>query len=110
MKRLNELKDRYEVVGDVRGLGLMLGVDIVKDKKSKQPDRTLSLKIIWRAWEKGLIMMTYGKYGNVLRIAPPLTIPYEDLDRAVEIIDESIKEALEGKVPDEVVNYMTAWK
>ncbi|MEM0378062.1 MAG: aspartate aminotransferase family protein [Thermosphaera sp.] len=110
LKRLNELKDRYEVVGDVRGLGLMLGVDIVKDKKSKQPDRTLSLKIIWRAWEKGLIMMTYGKYGNVLRIAPPLTIPYEDLDRAVEIIDESIKEALEGKVPDEVVNYMTAWK
>jgi len=109
-RRLGELKEKYEVVGDVRGLGLMLGVDVVRDKKSKQPDRTLALKIIWRAWEKGLIMMTYGKYGNVLRIAPPLTIPYEDMDRAVEIIDESIKDAVEGRVPDTVVNYMTAWK
>jgi len=46
----------------------------------------------------------------VLRIAPPLAIPYEDMDRAVEIIDESIKDAVEGRVPDTVVYYMTAWK
>lgn len=110
LKRLNELKEKYEVVGDVRGLGLMIGVDIVVDKKSKKPDRAKALKIIWRAWEKGLVMMTYGKYGNVLRIAPPLTIPREDLDKGIDIIEESVKDVLEGKVPDEVVDKMTAWK
>ncbi|MEM1816259.1 MAG: aspartate aminotransferase family protein [Desulfurococcaceae archaeon] len=110
MKMLNELKDKHEIVGDVRGLGLMLGVDVVKDRKSKTPDRISALKIIWRSWEKGLIVMTYGKYGNVLRIAPPLTIPREDLERGVEILEEAIKDVLAGKVPDTVVEYMTAWR
>jgi len=110
LKRLNELREKYEIVGDVRGLGLMIGVDIVTDKKSKKPDRVTALKIIWRAWEKGLIMMTYGKYGNVLRIAPPLTIPREDLDKGIDIIEESIRDVVSGKVPDEVVEKMTAWK
>lgn len=110
MKRLNELKDKYEVVGDVRGKGLMIGVDIVKDKKSKTPDRKTALKIIWRAWEKGLIMMTYGKYGNVLRIAPPLVISREELDKGIDVIDESIRDVLEGKVPDDVVTRMKAWE
>jgi len=109
-KRLEEMKERYEVIGDVRGLGLMIGVDVVKDKKTKEPDRKTALKIIWRAWEKGLIMMTYGKYGNVLRIAPPLTIPEDDLERGLEIIEESVKDVLNGKVPDEVLKYMAAWE
>jgi len=78
---LNELKEKYEIIGDVRGRGLMIGVEIVKEKKQKIPDRKTALKIIWRAWEKGLIMMTYGKYGNVLRIAPPLVISREELER-----------------------------
>jgi len=55
-------------------------------------------------------MMTYGKYGNVLRIAPPLTIPEEDLERGLEIIEESVKDVLNGKVPDEVLKYMAAWE
>ncbi|MEM0246107.1 MAG: hypothetical protein QXG15_04275 [Desulfurococcaceae archaeon] len=82
----------------------------MKDRKSKTPDRISALKIIWRSWEKGLIVMTYGKYGNVLRIAPPLTIPREDLERGVEILEEAIKDVLAGKVPDTVVEYMTAWR
>ncbi len=110
LRRLNELKERYEVVGDVRGIGLMLGVDVVKNKKTKEPDRITALKIIWRAWERGLIMMTYGKYGNVLRIAPPLTIPEEDLERGLEIIEESTRDVIQGVVPDEVIKYMAAWE
>jgi 4-aminobutyrate aminotransferase len=110
VKRLREMQEEYEVVGDVRGLGLMLGVDIVKSKTTREPDRKTALKIIWRSWEKGLIMMTYGKYGNVLRIAPPLTIPEEDLEKGLEIIEESIKDVLAGRVPDEVISYMTAWE
>ncbi|MEM4101448.1 MAG: aspartate aminotransferase family protein [Desulfurococcaceae archaeon] len=110
IKRLKELQEKYEVIGDVRGLGLMIGVDIVKDKKTKTPDRATALKIIWRAWEKGLIMMTYGKHGNVLRVAPPLTIPREDLDKGIEIIEEAVKDVIEGKVPDNVVEQLVAWR
>ncbi|MEM4914219.1 MAG: aminotransferase class III-fold pyridoxal phosphate-dependent enzyme, partial [Desulfurococcaceae archaeon] len=110
IKRLKELQEKYEVIGDVRGLGLMIGVDIVKDKKTKTPDRVTALKIIWRAWEKGLIMMTYGKHGNVLRVAPPLTIPREDLDKGIEIIEEAVKDVIEGKVPDNVVEQLVAWR
>ena len=109
-KRFNELKEKYEIVGDVRGLGLLLGVEIVKKKETKEPDRTSALKIIWRCWEKGLLMMTYGKYGNVLRIAPPLVISKEELDKAIDIIEESIKDVIAGKVTDEIVKYLRAWE
>ncbi|AFL65919.1 aspartate aminotransferase family protein [Desulfurococcus amylolyticus] len=110
VKRLNELKEKYEIIGDVRGKGLMIGVEIVKERKQKTPDRKTALKIIWRAWEKGLIMMTYGKYGNVLRIAPPLVISREELDAGINIVDEAIRDVLEGKVPDDVINKMKAWE
>jgi len=109
-KRFLELQDKYEIVGDVRGLGLLLGVDIVKSKDTKEPDRKTAIKIIWRAWEKGLLMMTYGKYGNVLRIAPPLVITKEELDKAIDIIDEAIKDVLAGKVSDEVISLLRAWE
>ena len=109
MRRLRELEEKYEIIGDVRGLGLMIGVEVVKDKNKKEPDRENAIKIIWRAWEKGLIMTTYGKYGNVLRVAPPLVIEKEEIDKAIDIIDASIKDALSGKVGDEILNKMKPW-
>lgn len=109
IKRFEEMKEQYEIIGDVRGKGLLIGVDIVKDEKTREPDRTTALKICWRAWEKGLIVITFGKHGNVLRIAPPLNIPKEDLDKGLEIIEDAIKEVLSGKVPDEVVKFLRGW-
>jgi len=109
LKRLREVMEKYDIIGDVRGKGLMIGVDIVKNRKTKEPDRATALKICWRSWERGLILITFGKYGNVLRIAPPLNIPKEDLDKGLDIIEEAIKDVLEGKVPDEVVEYLRGW-
>ena len=109
LKRLKEMQEKYEMIGDVKGKGLMIGVDVVKSKKTREPDRATALKICWRAWEKGLILITFGKHGNVLRIAPPLNISREDLDRGLEIIEEAVKEVLAGRVPDEVVNYLRGW-
>jgi len=109
IKRLKEIQERYEVIGDVRGRGLMIGVELVKNRKTKEPYRELALKTCWRAWEKGLILISFGKHGNVLRIAPPLTISKEDLDKGIDVIEESLKDALSGKVPDEVLNYLAGW-
>jgi len=109
MKRFRELQEKYDVIGDVRGKGLLIGVDLVEDRKSKKPYRKLALKTCWRAWEKGLILATFGKHGNVLRIAPPLTITKEELDKGIDIIEESLRDALAGRVPDEVLNYLAGW-
>jgi len=54
--------------------------------------------------------MTNGKYGNVLRVAPPLVITKEELDKAIDIIEESIKDVIAGRVSDEIVKYLRAWE
>ena len=90
LKRLTELKDQYEIIGDVRGKGLMIGVEIVKSKKSKEPLYVPQIQGL--AWKKGLMMITAGMFGNVFRIAPPLIISQEQLDIGIDIFEQAIKE------------------
>jgi len=90
MKRLNELKDKYEIIGDVRGKGLMIGVEIVKSKKTKEPLYVPQIQGL--AWRKGLMMITAGMFGNVFRIAPPIVISQEQLDIGIDIFEDAIKE------------------
>lgn len=90
LKRLNELKDRYEIIGDVRGRGLMIGVEIVKSKKTKAPLYVPQIQGL--AWRKGLMMITAGMFGNVFRICPPLVISKEQLDIGLDIFESAIKE------------------
>jgi 4-aminobutyrate aminotransferase len=90
MKRLNELKDKYDIIGDVRGKGLMIGVEIVKSKKTKEPFYVPQIQGL--AWRKGLMMITAGMFGNVFRIAPPIVISQEQLDIGIDIFEEAIKE------------------
>ncbi len=89
-KRLNELKEKYEIIGDVRGKGLMIGVEIVKKKKTKEPLYVPQMQGM--AWRKGLLMITAGMYGNVFRIAPPLIISRDQLDLGIDIFEEVVKE------------------
>jgi len=86
----NEWKDKYEIVGEVRGKGLMIGIEIVKDKKSKAFGQEESNEIISRAWKKGVLLITAGK--STLRIVPPLTITKELIDEALNVIEECVRE------------------
>lgn len=89
LDRLNEMKSKYEAIGDVRGMGLAIGVEIVKDKKSKLPDAELTRRITQEAFKRGLILIApIGFYGNVIRIAPPLVIPEELVNKGLDILDE----------------------
>jgi len=90
LKRLNELKNKYDIIGDVRGKGLMIGVEIIKSKKTKDPMYVPQIQGL--AWRKGLMMITAGMFGNVFRIAPPLIISQEQLDKGIDIFEEAIKE------------------
>ncbi|EHR79496.1 4-aminobutyrate aminotransferase [Thermococcus litoralis DSM 5473] len=103
-KRLLEMKERYDVIGDVRGKGLMVGAEIVKPN-TKIPDPELTGKICWRAFELGLILPSYGMFGNVIRITPPLVITKEIAEKGLEIMEQALKDALAGKVKHKTVTW-----
>lgn len=85
---LNQLKDKYEVIGDVRGLGMMLGVEFVTDKETLKPNAELRDKIEMACFERGLIILGCG--ANTIRWSPPLILTKENVDVALEIFDDSI--------------------
>lgn len=93
MKRLNELKDRYDVVGDVRGRGLFVGVEIVCDQAGKQKNVPLMQRIRYNAIDNRLLI---GGSSNVLKIFPALIITEQELDEGVAILERAIRLALDG--------------
>jgi 4-aminobutyrate aminotransferase len=109
MKRLEELKDSYEIVGDVRGKGLILGVEFVKNQKTLEPATVEVAKICYRAWELGLILGYVGMFSNVVEITPPLIIKEEHIDSACEIFEQAIKDVKAGKVSDTELEKYKGW-
>ncbi|MBR4629996.1 MAG: aspartate aminotransferase family protein [Treponema sp.] len=91
VERFTIWKEKYECVGDVRGLGAMVGVEFVKDKKTKEPDGKLVSEIIRYAACHGLIMENAGTYGNVIRFLAPLIITDEQLEAGLAIYEDAIK-------------------
>lgn len=89
-----EWMDKYEVIGDVRGLGGMIGIEFVTDKQSKTPNGEIVSKIVKNAVEKGLMLENSGTYGQVIRFLAPLVMTDEQLKAGLEIFEESIKKAL----------------
>jgi len=88
--RLLELQQKHALIGEVRGLGLMLGVELVKDRKSKEPASTEAAAIMELCKERGLILGKGGLFGNTLRIKPPMCITETDADFLVDTIDETL--------------------
>jgi len=93
---LDALKEKHASIGDVRGMGLMQGVELVKDRKTKEPAGDLANKVLGRARANGLVIGKGGLYANVLRMSPPLNIPLSDIDQAGAILDKSLEEAAKG--------------
>jgi 4-aminobutyrate aminotransferase len=89
---LKDLEDRYEVVGEVRGKGLLIGVEVVKDGASKAPDAAAANQVMEICKERGLLVGRGGLYGNVLRLSPPLIITEDDVARAVETLEVAFGE------------------
>ncbi|MBZ2174637.1 aspartate aminotransferase family protein [Schnuerera sp. xch1] len=106
-ERFNEMKDKYSLIGDVRGLGLSIGVDLVKDRDTKEKAQNAAAKICYRCWEKGVLLTFFSN--SVLRIQPPLVINKEQIDKALNIIEESINEYINGHIPDEVLEIAKGW-
>ena len=90
--RLEEFKDKYEAIGDVRGMGLMQAIEFVKDRKSKEPDPAMTVRFMEAAKKHQLLIGKGGRWGNVLRIAPPMLISETELKDGIEIIDKALAE------------------
>ena len=84
---LQELATRHRLIGDVRGMGLMLGVELVRDRNTKEPAKDEALAIMEHARELGVLIGKGGLYGNVLRIKPPMCITAADVDFALDVLD-----------------------
>jgi 4-aminobutyrate aminotransferase/(S)-3-amino-2-methylpropionate transaminase len=84
---LMTLQARVPAIGDVRGLGAMLAIELVTDRSTKQPDATLTQQVIDRARDLGLLLLTCGPHKNVVRFLPPLTTTADDISRAVSILE-----------------------
>jgi diaminobutyrate-2-oxoglutarate transaminase len=92
LKQLNQVKDESVHIGDVRGRGLMIGVEFVKDKKTKEPAEDVARDIRKRCYPKGLIVELGGHYNNVIRFLPPLVLTEELADKGLNIFAEAIRE------------------
>jgi 2,2-dialkylglycine decarboxylase (pyruvate) len=92
--RLLELQERHAIIGDVRGRGLLLGIEFVKERHTRAPAEAEALAITQRCLDKGLVIQVASHKGvhTVWRIAPPLTVTPEELDRGVAIMDEAMTE------------------
>lgn len=91
LARLEDLQDRVPAIGDVRGRGCMIGVELVRDRGSREPDPDLAEAVLYRALDAGLSFKT--TMGNVLTLTPPLTIGPDEMDRAIDILAQSLGEA-----------------
>ena len=84
------MQEKYAVIGDVRGRGLMLGIEFVKDRDTKEPYPDLIARITGKAFRKGLLLLGCGK--STFRLAPPLVLDQYDVDTGMGILEECLKE------------------
>ena len=92
LAELKKLQDKFEIIGDVRGQGLMMGIELVKDRKTKEPATEETTRVFEKTREKGLVMSKSGTYRNVLRMLPPMCIQESDIEYFAKAFDEAFTE------------------
>jgi 4-aminobutyrate aminotransferase len=90
LSRLKELQTKHEVIGDVRGVGLMIGMELILPGKDREPNADAAKKVLNEALSRGLLMYPCGMRSQVIRLAPPLIVTRDQIDQAVNILDQSL--------------------
>jgi 4-aminobutyrate aminotransferase len=91
IKRLRDMQDEMPIIGDVRGKGMLIGVELIKEPKNKVPAATETKKILVDAFKKGLLLSTGGLHDNVLRISPPLILTREEAEKGIDVLRDALK-------------------
>jgi 4-aminobutyrate aminotransferase/(S)-3-amino-2-methylpropionate transaminase len=90
LDRLRELADRHELIGDVRGRGLMVAIELVEDRGTKQPAKAAASRVIQECYREGVIVLKAGTYDNVVRLLPPLSIDEGLLMEGLDVLDKAL--------------------
>jgi 4-aminobutyrate aminotransferase len=90
LEKLRALAQRHEIIGDVRGKGLMIGIELVRDRETKERATTERDALVMAAFKRGLLVLAAGQ--NVVRLSPPLVLTKEQAETAVRLLDESLIE------------------
>ncbi len=109
MTGLKKLQQSQDAVGDVRGHGLAIGVELVKDRVSKEPAAELAAMTVYRAFELGAVFHYVGMASNVLELTPALILDKAQADDAVRVISQAIEDAVAGKVPASKLTAFEGW-
>ena len=89
--RFEDLSKRYEIIGDVRGKGPMMAMELVCDRETKKPATEQAKRLVQTCFEKGLMILSCGNYGNVIRTLMPLVITDAQLERGFSILEDALK-------------------
>ncbi|MDD2820885.1 MAG: aminotransferase class III-fold pyridoxal phosphate-dependent enzyme, partial [Flavobacterium sp.] len=94
VSRLTAMSEKFPVIGDIRGLGAMLVVEFVKDRKTKEPDMDFAMAVIKKSVANGVILIRAGLYTNCIRFLPPIVITDEQLNEGLDVIENAIQEVI----------------
>lgn len=101
--------ERLGSVGEIRGRGLALGVELVRDRNTCEPAPRLAAQAAYRAYELGAILYYVGMNSNVLELTPPLTMTVREAERGAQIVAQAIRDAMDGRVPDDRLENFGGW-
>jgi 4-aminobutyrate aminotransferase len=106
---LRGLAERHELIGDIRGRGLVIGVELVEDRATRTASSSATAKVCFRAAELGLAVFFVGLRSNVLEITPPLCLTEAEADEGVDILDRALTDVAAGAVSDEAIAAYAGW-
>ena len=98
MEQLNTLKSKNDLIGDVRGKGLFIGIELVKDRDTLKPAAVEANQIINRMKEKGILLSTDGPDHNVIKVKPPMVFNKQNGEKLTSVLDETLEEIKKGDI------------
>ncbi len=109
MAELKRLKDKHELIGDVRGRGLAIGVELSTDRNAAMPAKAEAAQTVFRAFELGLVLYYVGVHSNVLEFTPPLTLTRDEASLGVALLDRALGDAAAGRVDPAALAAFAGW-